>query len=93
MRIRRGRELAGIGFPGVSAADVVSRTAHVTVPGAVVRPERAEMEVPGAGTFVLWTWHRTERGAYAMLPAGPDLLMVATMEWDSGAPASGEKSP
>ncbi|MEV4168815.1 FAD-dependent monooxygenase [Nonomuraea sp. NPDC049709] len=85
------RKLAGIGFPGVSAADVVSRTAHVTVPGAVVRPERAELEVPGVGTFGLWTWHRTERGAYAMLPAGPGLLMVAAMEWDAGAP--GEDVP
>ncbi|MFB4281395.1 FAD-dependent monooxygenase [Nonomuraea sp. MTCD27] len=85
------RKLAGIGFPGVSAADVVSRTAHVTVPGAVIRPERAELEVPGAGTFGLWTWHRTERGAYAMLPAGPGLLMVAAMEWDAEAP--GEDVP
>ncbi|MGP4096751.1 FAD-dependent monooxygenase [Nonomuraea sp. KM90] len=85
------RKLAGIGFPGVSAADVVSRTAHVTVPGAVIRPERAEMEVPGAGTFGLWTWHRTERGAYAMLPAGPGPLMVSAMEWDAEAP--GEDVP
>ncbi|WP_223190798.1 FAD-dependent monooxygenase [Nonomuraea terrae] len=80
------RKLAGIGFPGVSAADVVSRTAHVTVPGAVLRPERAEMEVPGAGTFGLYAWHRTERGAYALLPVGPEVLTVAAMEWDAGAP-------
>ncbi|MEU8248921.1 FAD-dependent monooxygenase [Nonomuraea sp. NPDC048916] len=82
----RVRKLAGIGFPGVHATDVVSRTAHVTVPGAVIRPERAELEVPGAGTFVLYAWHRTERGAYAIMPAGGDMLTVASMEWEAGAP-------
>ncbi|SEH02789.1 2-polyprenyl-6-methoxyphenol hydroxylase [Nonomuraea solani] len=80
------RKLAGIGFPGVHAADVVSRAAHVTVPGAVLRPERAEMEVPGVGTFGLYAWHRTERGAYAMLPAGAEVLTVSAMEWDADAP-------
>ncbi|YCK35745.1 FAD-dependent monooxygenase [Actinomadura sp. ATCC 39365] len=80
------RKRAGIGFPGVSAPDVVSRTAHVTVPGADVRPGTAEMEVPGHGTFVLYTWHRTERGAYAMLPTGPGELSVTAMEWGGETP-------
>ncbi|MGR6915926.1 FAD-dependent monooxygenase [[Actinomadura] parvosata] len=80
----RVRKLSGIGFPGTHAADVVSRTAHVTIPGAVAG--RTELEVPGAGTFVLYTWHRTERGAYAILPAGPGVFTVAAMEWDSGPP-------
>ncbi|MER6510489.1 FAD-dependent monooxygenase [Nonomuraea sp. NPDC001636] len=80
------RKRAGIGFPGVSAPDVVSRTAHVTVPGAVVRPGTAEMEVPGHGTFVLYAWHRTERGAYALLPTGPGELSVTAMEWGGEAP-------
>ncbi|MEV4803741.1 FAD-dependent monooxygenase [Nonomuraea sp. NPDC049421] len=80
------RKLAGIGFPGVHTAEVVSRTGHVSVPGAAIRPERAEMEVPGLGTYVLYTWHRTERGAYAMLPAGPGTLLVSAMEWDDAVP-------
>ncbi|WP_433431518.1 FAD-dependent monooxygenase [Nonomuraea sp. CA-141351] len=80
------RKLAGIGFPGVTKTDVVSRAAHVTVPGAVMRPDRAEMEVPGLGTYVLYAWNRTERGAYAMLPAGPGVLTVSAMEWDASAP-------
>ncbi|TDC97419.1 FAD-dependent oxidoreductase [Nonomuraea deserti] len=80
------RKLAGIGFPGVVTAGVVSRAAHVSVPGAVLRMERAEMEVPGAGTFGLYAWHRTERGAYAIMPAGPGTLVVSAMEWESGAP-------
>ncbi|MEV4369750.1 FAD-dependent monooxygenase [Nonomuraea sp. NPDC049637] len=84
------RKRAGIGFPGVSAPDVVSRTAHVTVPGAVVRRGTAEMEVPGHGTFVLYTWHRTERGAYAMLPTGPGVLSVTAMEWSGETSGDGE---
>ncbi|TDE40580.1 FAD-dependent oxidoreductase [Nonomuraea mesophila] len=80
------RRLAGIGFPGVVTADVVSRAAHVSVPGAVLRMERAELEVPGAGTFGLYAWHRTERGAYAMMPAGPGTFMISVMEWEPGAP-------
>ncbi|WP_345569834.1 FAD-dependent monooxygenase [Nonomuraea rosea] len=85
------RKRAGIGFPGVSSADIVSRTAHVTVPGAVISTERAEMEVPGVGTFGLYAWHRTERGAYAMLPVAPGVLTVGATEWD--APAPGEDVP
>ncbi|MBF8192953.1 FAD-dependent monooxygenase [Nonomuraea sp. K274] len=85
------RKLAGIGFPGVSSADVVSRAAHVTVPGAAIRPEQAEMEVPGLGTFGLYAWHRTERGAYAMLPMGQDVLTVSSLEW--GGPVPGEDVP
>ncbi|MFI6181044.1 FAD-dependent monooxygenase [Nonomuraea sp. NPDC051191] len=84
------RRRSGIGFPGVRAADVVSRTAHVTVPGAVVSPGTVEMDVPGHGTFVLYTWHRTERGAYAMLPAGPGVLSVTSMEWGGEIPGDDE---
>ncbi|MGP3929580.1 FAD-dependent monooxygenase [Nonomuraea sp. KM88] len=80
------RKLAGIGFPGMVTADVVSRAAHVSVPGAVLRMERAELNVPGAGTFGLYAWHRTERGAYAIMPVGPGTLLISAMEWESGAP-------
>ncbi|MEV4075865.1 FAD-dependent monooxygenase [Nonomuraea fuscirosea] len=85
------RKLAGIGFPGVSANDVVSRTGHVTVPGATISAEGVELEVPGAGTFVLYAWHRTERGAYVMMPAGDGVLTIASMERDTGAP--GDETP
>ncbi|MFC4112007.1 FAD-dependent monooxygenase [Nonomuraea zeae] len=85
------RKHAGIAFPGVSSADIVSRIAHVTVPGAVIRTERAEMEVPGVGTFGLYAWHRTERGAYALLPVSPGVLTVGTIEWD--VPAPGDDVP
>ncbi|MBE1586192.1 FAD-dependent monooxygenase [Nonomuraea angiospora] len=80
------RKLAGIAFPGVTSTDVVSRSAHVSVPGAVIRPGTVELEVPGLGTYVMYAWHRTERGAYAILPAGPGTLLVSAMEWDARAP-------
>ncbi|MCF6469518.1 FAD-dependent oxidoreductase [Nonomuraea sp. MG754425] len=78
------RKASGIGFPGSHAADVVSRTAHVAIPGAVTR--QVELDIPEVGTFVLYTWHRTERGAYAIMPAGPDVFTVAAMEWERAAP-------
>ncbi|MER6175696.1 FAD-dependent monooxygenase [Streptosporangium sp. NPDC001681] len=80
------RKLADIDFPGVTQSDIVSRAAQVTVPGATLRPEHAELEVPGIGTFGLYTWHRTERGAYAMLPTGPGVLTVSSMEWGGFVP-------
>lgn len=75
------RKLAGIAFPGATQTDIVSRAAHVGVPGATMRPESAELEVPGIGTFGLYTWHRTEGGVYAMLPASPGVLTVSTIEY------------
>lgn len=85
------RKLSGIDFPGVSQSDIVSRAAEVTVPGARLRPERAELLVPGIGTFGLYAWHRTERGAYAMLPTRPGVLTVSSVEWGGGT--SGEEVP
>ncbi|WP_219466323.1 FAD-dependent monooxygenase [Nonomuraea rhizosphaerae] len=85
------RKHVGIGFPGVTSAAVTSRAAHVVLPGATLRPDRAEAEVPGAGTLGLWAWHRTERGAYALLPMGAEVLTVSCMEWDGPEPG-GEMS-
>ncbi|SDM77565.1 FAD-dependent monooxygenase [Nonomuraea jiangxiensis] len=80
------RKLAGIDFPGVRQDEVISRAAEVVVTGAALRPERAELEVPGIGTYGLYAWHRTERGAYAMLPTRPGVLTVSSMEWGGTAP-------
>ncbi|MEU4513044.1 FAD-dependent monooxygenase [Nonomuraea wenchangensis] len=83
----RVRKTAGIGFPGVSGAGIVSRAAHVTIPGSVFRPERMELEVPGAGSYGLYAWHRTERGAYALMPGpGAGTFTVSSMEWDVATP-------
>jgi 2-polyprenyl-6-methoxyphenol hydroxylase-like FAD-dependent oxidoreductase len=77
------RKQAGISFDGVTTADIVSRTAHVVLPDAVLVPERAELEVPGLGALGLYAWNRTGSGAYAVLPLASGVLSVSTMEWAS----------
>ncbi|MBB6350512.1 2-polyprenyl-6-methoxyphenol hydroxylase-like FAD-dependent oxidoreductase [Nonomuraea muscovyensis] len=76
------RKLSGIGFPGVTRDDTVSRTAHVTVPAELVDPGTGGLDVPGYGVVPPFTHHRTERGlfAYAPFPARPAL--VTTLEWE-----------
>ncbi|MFD0168261.1 FAD-dependent monooxygenase [Streptomyces decoyicus] len=75
------RKQAGIGFPGVTASDIVSRSAHVTIPGSEQVPGTTDLEVPGAGRLGLHSWHRTERGAYAVLPLDSGVLAVSCLEW------------
>ena len=75
------RHLAGIGFPGTTAHDTVSRTAQVVVPGARMLPT-AEIELPGAGRLPLFRWVRTERGAYVVAPFTAGAVTVATIERD-----------
>jgi 2-polyprenyl-6-methoxyphenol hydroxylase-like FAD-dependent oxidoreductase len=84
------RKQAGIAFDGTTTADVVSRTAHVLLPGAVLVPHRAELEVPGLGVLGLYAWNRTGNGAYAVLPLPAGALSISTMEW---APADDEEPP
>jgi 2-polyprenyl-6-methoxyphenol hydroxylase-like FAD-dependent oxidoreductase len=72
------RKLAGIGFPGVTRDDTVSRTAHVTVPADVVDPSTGGLTVPGYGPVPPFTHHRTERGmiGYAPFPGRPTTLFT-----------------
>lgn len=84
----RVRELAGIGFPGVTDSTVVSRSADVTVPGGVVDPATARLEVPGLPALGLYRWNRTPRGAWAMLPQPSGALRVSAMEWDGDDPSA-----
>ncbi|MCA1186726.1 MULTISPECIES: FAD-dependent monooxygenase [unclassified Saccharopolyspora] len=78
------RKLSGIGFPGATKDDVVSRLAHVTVPPSLVDPTTLGLNVPGHGFVPPFIHHRTERGvlAYAPFPGGAPL--VSTMEWSAG---------
>lgn len=78
----RVRELAGIGFPGVTDSTVVSRSAEVSIPDGVVVPARAQLDVPGVGALGLYRWNRTPRGAWAMLPRPSGAVLVSAMEWD-----------
>jgi 2-polyprenyl-6-methoxyphenol hydroxylase-like FAD-dependent oxidoreductase len=80
----RTRELAAIGFPGVTDSTVVSRSAEVSLPGSVVSLATAQIEVPGPGRLGLYRWNRTSRGAWAMLPRPSGTVLVSAMEWDRG---------
>ena len=78
------RKLAGIGFPGVTRDDSVSRDAYVTVPADMVDPSTGGLNVPGYGHIPRFQLHRTERGifGYAPFPGRPD--KVFTREWEPG---------
>lgn len=73
------RKLAGIDFPGVTHDDTVSRTAHATVPAALVDPVTGGLTIPGYGQIPPFMHHRTERGlfVYAPFPGGPPLISTA----------------
>ena len=75
------RKLAGIGFPGVTKDNTVSRKAHVTVPADMIDPVTGGLNVPGYGYIPPIQYHRTERGgfSYGSLPHRPAMLF--TLEW------------
>lgn len=75
------RKQAGIDFPGATATDSVSRTAHVEIPGARIVPGTVDLETPEHGRIGLYTWTRTERGAYVILPAASGAMSVSSIEW------------
>ncbi|MFJ6619787.1 FAD-dependent monooxygenase [Kitasatospora sp. NPDC091335] len=80
------RKLAGIGFPGVTSTDPVSRIAHVLLPEDVRRTADGDFLLPGCPVpFRPFTHTRTEHGVIALAPFSPDATMVATLEW-GGAP-------
>ncbi|MEV0838219.1 FAD-dependent monooxygenase [Actinocatenispora sera] len=76
------RKLAGIGFPGVSRDDSVSRSAHVHIPDELRDPATGGLRVPGHGVVPPFGYHRTEQGlfVYAPFPSGPPALN--TLEWN-----------
>ncbi|WP_182908794.1 FAD-dependent monooxygenase [Microbispora sp. H13382] len=74
------RKLCGIGFPGVTRDDSVSRGAHVTVPAELIDPVTGGLNVPGYGPIPPFMHHRTDDGlfVYAPFPTG---TLVNTTEW------------
>jgi 2-polyprenyl-6-methoxyphenol hydroxylase-like FAD-dependent oxidoreductase len=78
------RKLAGIGFPGITRDDSVSRTAYATVPADMVDPSTGGLNVPGYGHIPPFQLQRTERGmfGYAPFPGRPP--KVFTREWEPG---------
>lgn len=73
------RKLAGIGFPGVTNDDTVSRTAHVRVRAEHRDPLTGGLAVPGFGVIPPFMHTRTERGlvSFAPFPDGRVLLNVS----------------
>ncbi|MEU8608845.1 FAD-dependent monooxygenase [Actinoplanes sp. NPDC048791] len=80
------RKQIGISFAGHTDPGVVSRAAHVSVPASSISTEAAAVVLPGGERIGLYAWHRTERGAYVMVPHTPGVLMVSVIEWDGPAP-------
>ncbi|MFD0402919.1 FAD-dependent monooxygenase [Kitasatospora sp. NPDC127121] len=77
------RKLAGIGFPGVTSPDPVARIAHVRPPEGLQVLDTGEVLLPGCPTpFRPFTHTRTAHGVFVLAPMGPELAMMATMEWD-----------
>lgn len=74
------RKLAGIGFPGVTRDDSISRGAHVTVPAELVDPVTGGLNVPGYGVIPPFMHHRTDRGLFVYGPF-PTGTLVNTTEW------------
>ncbi|MGW2250569.1 FAD-dependent monooxygenase [Kitasatospora sp. NPDC001660] len=86
------RKLAGIGFPGVTSPDPVSRVAHVLLPDDVRVDDAGEYLLPGCPTpFRPFTHTRTEHGVFVVSPMGPGHHLVATQEW--GADPVDESEP
>ncbi|NYI94928.1 2-polyprenyl-6-methoxyphenol hydroxylase-like FAD-dependent oxidoreductase [Streptomonospora nanhaiensis] len=85
------RKLSGIGFPGVTKDNTVTRTAHVSVPAALVDPATGGLDVPGYGPVPPFAHHRTDHGLIAFAPFTPEAPLLSVTEWtDPGAAVGGD---
>ncbi len=80
------RKLAGIGFPGVTSAEV-TRIGRVCLPTATIVPGNSEIDVPGVGRLRSAEQVKTTGGGYSLAPlasldadAAPDAYIVSTRE-------------
>ncbi|MDG6109151.1 FAD-dependent monooxygenase [Dactylosporangium aurantiacum] len=76
------RKAIGATFAGSTDPTVVSRAAHVAVPPSSISVETGDVALPSGDRIGLYTWHRTERGAYVVVPHEPGVVMVSVIEWD-----------
>src|SRR4051794_24572488 len=83
------RKKIGVSFSGFTDPSVISRAAHVTVPASSISTDTAAIVLPSGDRIGLYTWHRTERGAYVVVPHGPGVVMVSVIEWN-GPPVNDE---
>ncbi|MEU3568964.1 FAD-dependent monooxygenase [Kitasatospora sp. NPDC036755] len=86
------RKLAGIGFPGTTSPDPVSRVAHVLPPEGLRTTDSGEVLLPGCPTpFRVYTHTRTDHGVFVIAPFSPEAVMIATVEW--GGPPVDRHAP
>lgn len=83
------RKKIGVSFSGVTDPSVISRAAHLAMPGSSISTETAELALPSGDRIGLYAWHRTERGAYVVVPNRPGVVMVSVIEWN-GPPIADE---
>jgi 2-polyprenyl-6-methoxyphenol hydroxylase-like FAD-dependent oxidoreductase len=83
------RKEAGLPFAGFTDPSVISRAAHAAVAPSSVSTSTAELALPSGDRIGLYAWHRTERGAYAVVPHAPGVVMVSVIEWN-GPPITDE---
>jgi 2-polyprenyl-6-methoxyphenol hydroxylase-like FAD-dependent oxidoreductase len=76
------RRLAGIDFPGVTAQDLISRSAHVVLPAAMLVPGTGELELPRSGRLRPFMYHRTGDGVFVFASFEPGVHLVNSLEWD-----------
>ncbi|MEU6965013.1 FAD-dependent monooxygenase [Streptomyces chrestomyceticus] len=83
------RKLTGIGFPGVTADDSVSRAGQVSVPPDMAAADGG-LAVPGFGVVPPFRHLRTAHGLITWGPFPDGAPLITTVEW--GRPAEGEAS-
>ncbi|WP_019925999.1 FAD-dependent monooxygenase [Nocardia sp. BMG111209] len=72
------RKRSGIGFPGFTATDRISRLGNASVP-AELRTADGGLDVPGAGRF-RFGHNRVERGIFVFAELQPGRAIVSTVE-------------
>jgi 2-polyprenyl-6-methoxyphenol hydroxylase-like FAD-dependent oxidoreductase len=75
------RQLAGIGFAGVTNDDVVARTAEMAVPADLLDTATGGLNVPGYGHIPPFIQHRTDTGVFAFANLPSRLPIMFTIEW------------
>ncbi|MEU7767888.1 FAD-dependent monooxygenase [Nocardia sp. NPDC049190] len=77
------RKSVGIGFPG-HTSDTVNRMGHVWLPDQL-RTADGGVDIPGFGRLP-FGHNRLERGGFVFAELEPGRPLIATMEFDAGAP-------
>jgi 2-polyprenyl-6-methoxyphenol hydroxylase-like FAD-dependent oxidoreductase len=75
------RKQVGIAFPGVTTVDIVSRSAHVTLPDSLLVAQTGELDVAGFGRIPPLTFTRTAHGVFVFAVLEPGNPIVTTVEW------------